>query len=69
METNLIFQKVAALVKQQITSEFTIPDEVLLYLVRTRTYIRLREMNKRRKESYDKIQIGARSAKTHKFYT
>lgn len=68
-DTNLIFQKVALLVKQKINNYFTIPDEVLLCLVRTRTYIRLKELNKKRKDSYDKIRIAARSAKTQKFYT
>ena len=66
--TNLIFQKVAALVKEKINVVFLIPDEVLLCLVRTRTYIRLRELNKKRKESYEKIRIAARSAITMKFY-
>ncbi|OXU18138.1 hypothetical protein TSAR_011643 [Trichomalopsis sarcophagae] len=67
-DTNMIFQKVAALVKQKIDNSFTIPNEVLLCLVRTRTYIRLKELNKKRRDSYDKIRIAARSAKTQKFY-
>ena len=66
-ETDLIFQKVAILVKQKFEKDFTLPNEVLLCLVRTRTYIRLRELNKKRKKSYNKIRIAARYAK-NKFY-
>ena len=68
-DSNLIFQKVAALIKLQLHDNDFIPDEVLLCLVRTRTYIRLRELNKARKDSYKKIRIVARSAKTQKFYS
>ncbi|OXU21237.1 hypothetical protein TSAR_009035 [Trichomalopsis sarcophagae] len=68
-DTNLIFVKVASLVKRKIDDQFHIPDEAFLCLVRTRTYIRLRELNKIRKDSYGKIRIAERSAKAIKFYS
>lgn len=68
-DTDLIFQKVAALVKIKINKKFTVADEVLLCLVRTRTYIRLRHLNKMRADAYDKIRIISRCAKTQKFFS
>ncbi|KZC12724.1 hypothetical protein WN55_05351 [Dufourea novaeangliae] len=56
-------------INMHINGKFIIPNEVLLCLVRTRTYIRVKQLNKARRTSYDKIRIAARSAKTQKFYS
>ena len=64
-----IFTKVAHRVKEKLSEKRQIPWPVLLCLVRTRTYIRLRELNKKRKESCSRIRIAARSVKSQKFYT
>ena len=59
-DTTFIFKKVASLVKRSFiinNEQEIIPDEVLLCLVRTRTYIRLRQLNKNWKDSNKKIEL------------
>lgn len=64
-----IFFKVAEEVDNNIDEHSKIPWEVLLCLVRTRTYIRLGLMNKQRKDACESIRIAWRSAYNRKFYT
>ena len=67
---NLIFTKVTTIVMNKLNDiNISIPTKVISCLVKTRTYIRLRELNKKRKESYEKIREASRTAKTQKFYT
>lgn len=68
-DAEFVFQKVAHLLKVKINNEFILPDEVLLCLIRTRTYIRLKELNKARKNSSDKIRAIQRSVQAQKFYS
>ncbi|EZA46783.1 hypothetical protein X777_01910 [Ooceraea biroi] len=42
-----IFRKVTKLVKEKINGKFNVPEDVILCLVRTRTYIRLRKINEK----------------------
>lgn len=44
-----IFTSVTKLVQKKIKNKYHIPKEVIQCLVRTRTYIRLREINKKQK--------------------
>ena len=73
-KTDMIFQKVANLVQFKMMQLKTFDDELipfdmLLCLVRTRTYIRLYEMNLQREEKNHKIRLAKRSEKAMKFYT
>lgn len=63
-----IFSKVATLVNKQIKENNKIPWDVLMCLVRTRTYIRLKIINKQRKDAIERIRISKRSAQKQKFY-
>lgn len=68
-DTNLIFQKVAISVKSEIPDHAKIPDDALLCLIRTRTYIRLRFLNQHLKELYPKLRAAQRLAKVMKFFS
>ncbi len=66
---DLIFQKVAAKVCQRVESKCIIAWDALLCLVRTRTYIRLRLLNKQRADAKERVRIARKSAKKLKFMT
>lgn len=66
--TDMIFRKNATLVKSEIPLNGSIP-EILLYLVRTRTNIRLKFLNQNLKVLYLILRIAERSVKAMKIYS
>lgn len=66
-DENMIFTKVAGIVKQKIEDKCEIPDEALLCFVRTRTYIRLKIINKERLDKIASLRFSKRSAQKQKF--
>lgn len=60
-----IFKKLTKLVKSKINSTINVPDVVLTSLIRTRTYIRLRQMNK--KLIVDRSEVKHKIKKKLKF--
>lgn len=64
-----IFTKLANIVNNKISEESRIPMEVLLCLVRTRTYIRLKLINKQRLDAISNtFRNSRRSHKKQQYY-